>query len=452
MPSRRRTTRWIVPLFIAVSSPASLSAADFPAAGATPDSGFIPAKVLEQRRSALLELLEPGIALLRSAEPRHFSEHPQDSDFRQDNDFYYLTGLETPGSWLVMFKPESGPGKAVLYIPERNPAEESWTGAKLGPGEEAVRRTGVQEVHAASQFEADVLDRLRYPGAFREYPRMYVPLGESSGHMREFIDQALEARRTITDLGGQLAELRLVKDSVEVARLRRAAAITAKAQRAAMEGARPGMHEYELEAIVEFVFRSNGAERVGFPTIVGSGPNSVILHYDKNRRRTEENDLVVIDAGAEYGYYTADVTRTFPVSGKFTKRQREIYELVLATQLAIIDSIRPGRSARDMNGIARRYLRDNSKDLCGDATCDRYLPHGVGHWLGMNVHDVGSYNRPFEPGMVLTVEPGIYIPAENLGVRIEDDVLVTEEGHEVLSAGAPKTVAEIEAVMAGESR
>jgi Xaa-Pro aminopeptidase len=277
---------------------------------------------------------------------------------------------------------------------------------------------------------------------------MYVPLGESSSHMREFIDQALEARRTITDLGGQLAELRLVKDSVEVARLRRAAAITAKAQRAAMEGARPGMHEYELEAIVEFVFRSNGAERVGFPTIVGSGPNSVILHYDKNRRRTEENDLVVIDAGAEYGYYTADVTRTFPVSGKFTKRQREIYELVLATQLAIIDSIRPGRSARDMNGIARRYLRDNSKDLCGDATCDRYLPHGVGHWLGMNVHDVGSYNRPFEPGMVLTVEPGIYIPAENLGVRIEDDVLVTEEGHEVLSAGAPKTVAEIEAVMA----
>jgi len=266
--------------------------------------------------------------------------------------------------------------------------------------------------------------------------------------MREFIDRALEARRTITDLGGQLAELRLVKDSVEVARLRRAAAITAKAQRAAMEGARPGMHEYELEAIVEFVFRSNGAERVGFPTIVGSGPNSVILHYDKNRRRTEENDLVVIDAGAEYGYYTADVTRTFPVSGKFTKRQREIYELVLATQLAIIDSIRPGRSALDMNGIARRYLRDNSKDLCGDATCDRYLPHGVGHWLGMNVHDVGSYNRPFEPGMVLTVEPGIYIPAENLGVRIEDDVLVTEEGHEVLSAGAPKTVEEIEAAMA----
>jgi len=194
-----------------------------------------------------------------------------------------------------------------------------------------------------------------------------------------------------------------------------------------------------------------GADRVGFPSIVGSGPNSVVLHHDRNRRRTEEGDLVVLDIGAEVGYYTADVTRTFPVSGVFSQRQRKIYELVLATQQAVIDSVRPGITVLELEQIARRFMRGHSDRLCGSSTCDRFFVHGLSHWLGMDVHDAGDYSRPLVPGMVLTIEPGIYLSEEELGVRIEDDVLVTETGHEVLSAGAPKSVEEIEALMAGGS-
>jgi Xaa-Pro aminopeptidase len=211
------------------------------------------------------------------------------------------------------------------------------------------------------------------------------------------------------------------------------------------------MYEFELEAVIEYVIHSRGAERVGFPSIVGSGPNSVILHHDRNRRRMEEGDLVVVDIGAEYRYYTADVTRTFPVSGIFSKRQRKIYELVLATQKTVIDSVRPGVSVWELERVARRYMRNHSDGLCGDSSCDRYFVHGLSHWLGMDVHDVGDYAAPLSPGMVLTIEPGIYLAEEGLGVRIEDDILVTETGHEVLSAGAPKSVEEIEAVMADGS-
>lgn len=424
-----------------------LTAADLPGAVAEPDSASIPAKVLEGRRAALFDLLEPGIVLIRSADPRDFFEHPQDTDFRQNNNFYYLTGLETPGSWLVMFKPETGPGKTVLYLPERNPMSESWTGPRLGPGEQAVRRTGIKEVRPVSQFESDVVNQLASGWALREYRRLYLPMGEETAQTQEFVELALASSRTISDVGAPLAELRVVKDSVELARLRRAIDITAEAQREAMKAVRPGMYEYELEAVIEYVFHSRGAERVGYPSIVGSGPNSVILHHDKNRRRMEEGDLVVVDVGAEYGYYTADVTRTFPVSGQFTERQRAIYELVLAAQKAVIDSIRPGIRVAQLEQIARRTMKERSNGLCGDATCDRYFVHGLGHWIGMDVHDVGGYQRLLEPGMVLTIEPGIYLAGESLGVRIEDDVLVTEDGHEVLSAGAPKGVEEIEALM-----
>jgi Xaa-Pro aminopeptidase len=420
-------------------------------ASVSPDT-LAEVEALKRRRAALLESLEPGIAFVRSAEPRAMSEHPQDSDFRQDNDFYYLTGLETPGSWLVMFKPAVGSDKVTLYVPERNAREEMWTGRRMGTAEEVSKRTGIELVRPASEFDGEILSQLRQPHGPTEFERIYLPFGDPGREVRQLAEAAMEARRSISDLGKALAGLRVVKDSVEIARLRRAIDITAAAQREAMRSAEPGMHEYELEAIVEYVFHSRGAERVGFPTIVGSGPNSVILHHDRNRRRTEAGDLVVIDAGAEYGYYTADVTRTFPVSGKFTPRQRAIYELVLATQKAVIAAIRPGATIWQLEGIARRHMRENSNGLCGEATCDRYFLHGLSHWLGMDVHDVGDYARPLEPGMVITIEPGIYLADEGLGVRIEDDVLVTESGHEVLSAAAPKSVAEVESLMAEESQ
>jgi Xaa-Pro aminopeptidase len=454
MPSRSPVSRACLSSALTLAClllPAPPAAAEAPAVVAAGDSASIPAKVLEGRRAALFDLLEPGIVVIRSAEPRDLDEHPQATDFRQNDDFYYLTGLETPGSWLVMFKPEAGPGKTMLYLPERNPMSESWTGPQLGPGEEAVRRTGIKEVRPASQFESDVVDQLGSGWALREYRRLYLPMGHGIAQVQALVEPALQSMLTIADVGTPLAELRVVKDSVELARMRRAIDITAEAEREAMKALLPGMYEYQLEAVVEYVFHSGGAERVGFPSIVGSGPNSVILHYDENRRRMEEGDLVVVDVGAEYAYYTADVTRTFPVSGEFTERQRAIYELVLATQKTVIDSIRPGIRTGQLEQIARRYMREHSGRLCGDATCDRYFVHGLGHWLGMDVHDVGDYGRPLEPGMVLTVEPGIYLTGESLGVRIEDDVLVTEDGHEVLSASAPKTVEEIETLMKEES-
>ena len=223
--------------------------------------------------------------------------------------------------------------------------------------------------------------------------------------------------------------------------------ITSEALLQAMAEAQPGMYEYEVEATIEYGFRRRGAERLGFPSIVGSGPNGTILHYDDNRRRMEEGELVVIDVGAEYGYYSADLTRTLPVSGRFTPRQRRVYDLVLGAQQTAIDSIRPGTSLGALNQSARLYLRSRSSDLCGGLGCDQYFIHGLSHWLGMDVHDPGAYSRRLEPGMVFTVEPGIYIPAESLGIRIEDVVLVTREGGEVLSSGLPRSAEALERTM-----
>jgi Xaa-Pro aminopeptidase len=248
----------------------------------------------------------------------------------------------------------------------------------------------------------------------------------------------------VEDLRPLVAALRLVKDADELRRLRRAINISTDGHLAAWRISRPGVWERELEAEAEATFRREGAERLGYPSIVGSGFNGTTLHYDENRAQARAGELVVMDMGAEFGYYTADVTRTIPISGKFTPRQRAIYDLVLATQQAGIDSVRPGITVGRLNAIARSYMRDHSGDLCGPDTCDRYFIHGLSHWLGMDVHDVGDYRTPLAPGMVLTVEPGIYIQAESLGVRIEDDVLVTETGHEILSSGAPRKVEEIE--------
>jgi Xaa-Pro aminopeptidase len=249
----------------------------------------------------------------------------------------------------------------------------------------------------------------------------------------------------------ELGDLRVVKDPDEIRRLRRAIDITTVAHKEALLITRAGVWEYEIEAVIEYTFRRNGAERVGFPSIIGSGPNASILHYDKSRRRTEPGDLVVADIGAEFGYYTADVTRTFPVSGHFTDRQRDLYNLVLATQQAAIDSVRPGTDVARLNTIAREYMKSHSGSLCAPDTCDKYFPHGLSHWLGMDIHDVGDYSRKLEPGMVITIEPGVYLPNENIGIRIEDDVLVTATGSETLSASAPRDPAEIEKMMSRPS-
>ncbi|NNG15439.1 MAG: M24 family metallopeptidase [Gemmatimonadales bacterium] len=420
-------------------------------------AGAVPVEHLRARRAALLNKIGAGVAILRSADQRSIEAdggHPQDSDFRQDNDFFYLTGLETQRSWLVLVARDTAPDEAILFVPPRDSIAERWTGPTLGPGPEAVALTGIEDIRSNAEAERDIRRLVLRPNSPARTHGLYIPRGERESDIALFRDlvftpSASRAPAAIYDLRPLLAEGRLIKDADELARLRRAIAITAKAQRAAMQALKPGMWEYEIEAVIEATFRSSGAERLGFPSIIGAGTNATVLHYDKSRGQSLTGDLVVMDIGAEFGYYTADVTRTAPISGKFTARQRALYDLVLATQQAAIDSVRPGVTTRDLNRIARTYMREHSGDLCRPGTCDRFFVHGLSHWLGMDVHDVGDYSTAFAPGMVLTVEPGIYIPEERIGIRIEDDILVTADEPEILSSGAPRRPGEIEALMKG---
>jgi Xaa-Pro aminopeptidase len=409
-------------------------------------AGAVPVAALQVRREALFARMGKGIAILRSAEERSIEgDYPQDSDYREDNDFFYLTGLESPESYLVLIASDTAADQAILYIPPRNPGSERWTGVKLD-NDTAKAWSGVDEVHSADS--AQQLIRRSF-GRVRG-GTLFLKRGERQGDddfLRGLVFGGSGSAMMVKDLRGEIAALRVVKDADEIRRMRGTVDATIAAHRDAARTTAPGMWEYQLESNIEAAFHRNGAERVGFPSIVGSGPNSVTLHYDKSRRQMQSGDLVVVDIGAEWGYYSADVTRTYPVNGRWTQRQRAIYDLVLATQQTAIDSVRPGITMIRLGQIARDYMKAHSGTLCGEGDCTKYFIHGLSHWLGMDVHDVGVYNTPLVPGMILTVEPGIYIPEENLGVRIEDDILVTAIGHENLSQGATRDPVEIERAM-----
>lgn len=404
-------------------------------------AGGVPPALLEARRARLAEIARGAPVVIGASRLRDLEhEYPQDSDFRQSNDFFYLTGLETPGAWLVLNLPD--PGAATLYLEPRNPAQELWTGRKLGPGPEASRRSGIADVRSTASFASDLRAWLA-----RTRPRA-VAIEPGHPDRRSELEEALGDAPAMIPADRWVAGLRLIKDEDEIARLREAVRITSEAHQRAWRLAAPGVAEYELEALIEHTFRSLGAERLGFPSIVASGENTVTLHYDKNRRTLEAGDLVVVDIGAEYGYYTADLTRTFPASGRFTERQRALYELVLGAQNAAIEAVRPGVTVARLNQVSRQYMDAHSGELCGGASCATFFPHGLSHWLGMDVHDVGDYGVPLAPGMVLTIEPGVYLEEEGLGIRIEDDVLVTDTGYEILSADLPRSSEDIEAIMA----
>jgi Xaa-Pro aminopeptidase len=391
------------------------------------------------RRRALLKRIGSGSVLIPAGRERNIEQdYVQDNDFRQDNTFYYFTELETQDAFLLMTARGPDSLETVLFLPPRTPSQERWTGLRLGPDSVAVRLSGIATVLPLDSLDSRVR-AARQP--------LYTPQGRSRAA------RAPDVAPNTANLTPIVDSMRAVKDADEIARLRRAVDISVAGHIAAMRAARPGMYEYELEAALEDGFRRNGADRLGYPSIVGSGPNTTTLHYDVNRRKTENGDLVVIDAAAEWGQYTADVTRTFPINGRFTPRQKAIYDLVLGAQQAAFDALRPGITMRELDGVARKYMRDHSGNLCGERTCDdrEFFNHGLGHPIGMDVHDVGI-SRPLEPGMVVTLEPGIYIQAEKLGVRIEDDVLVTAKGGEWLSAGAPRSTDAIEKLMTGFSR
>lgn len=417
-------------------------------------AGPVPVERLSARRAALIDRMGTGVAVVRSATLRSLGrDYPQDSNYREDNDFFYLVGLEAPGGWLVLIGRKDAPDSAMLYLPEREPGPEQWNGPTLGPGSEARRLTGIEDVRPASEAESQIERTVLGSGSAARAGALFLKRGirqAGSPFISRLVFGGADAGGPvpIRDLEAELAVLRQIKDEDEVLRLRRAIAITGDALQETMRKARPGMYEYELEGRIEYGFRRRGAERLGFPSIVGSGPNGTTLHYDENRRQTRPGELVVMDVGAEHGYYSADVTRTIPISGRFDRRQRQLYELVLGAQQAAIDKVRPGTDLATLNRVARDYMRRHSGRLCGESGCERYFIHGLSHWLGMNVHDVGAYSRRLEPGMVFTIEPGIYIPAESIGIRIEDDILVTPAGAEVLSSRVPRTVEEVERAMA----
>lgn len=425
-----------------------------------------------ERRARFLEAIGPGVAVLPAA-PVHIRNNDVEFPYRQQSDFYYLTGLDEPGSVLVLSNAHEQ-HRAVLFVRERDPERETWDGPRVGV-EAAPERYGVD-----AAFAIDALDQ-ELPAYLRDVRRLHYRLGRDPRFDARVLAilEGLRARQRhgigcpseIVDPGVVLHEMRLRKSEDELARVRRAIEITGEAHVAAMRVARPGAHEFEVEAELTRVFRARGAERAAYECIVGSGPNATILHYRKNDRRMEEGDLLLIDAGCEHGYYASDVTRTFPVGGRFTAEQRAVYDVVLAAQEAAVAAVRPGVTIDDVHDAAVRSLVDGIVEIgLMPGTADELLEsgdykklymHRTSHWLGMDVHDVGAYfvdgaARPMEPGFLLTVEPGIYVARDadvderfrGIGVRIEDDVLVTEDGRENLSAAIPRDPAELERILA----
>lgn len=379
-----------------------------------------------ERRERLAESLG-GVIVLFAAPVNDLVE------FQQDDNFYYLTGFDEPEAILMLDSTGASLAES-LFLPPRDLDEERWTGEKLGPGDEAAARIGVDRVLDIGEFEGRLREAAEDPeGVFTQ-----TSDDTAVARIRGILPDAEPG-----DVQGAITRLRMVKAPTEIALIEKAVDITLDAHRAAAAAIAPGAWEYQAEAAIEYEFRWNGAERPAFPSIVGSGPFSTILHYDRNSRRMQDGDLVVVDIGAEYSGYAADVTRTYPVNGRFSDRQREIYEIVLGAQKAALDRVRPGATLAagpgSIHAAAREYI--DSRGF------GEYFIHGTSHYLGLYVHDVGSSQTPLEPNMVLTVEPGIYIPEENIGVRIEDDVVVTEDGYRMLS-NFPREVDEIEALMA----
>jgi Xaa-Pro aminopeptidase len=381
--------------------------------------------------------------------------------FRQEDNFYYLTGHNEEGAGLILLPAARGnrgttwDGPAeTLFLPLKNPTKEKWNGPRLSPSEPGIQaRTGFASVLPYSEMRA-TLERLA-----KLYPTLYtiLPYEKENGgypHEKAVVDwiHSSVPQTNLKDIRGSIGELRQIKSPGEIAFLRQAIELSLDAQLAAMRMMRPGLHEYEIAAKMVEIHAMGGSEAEGYAPIVGAGPNSTVLHYDKLARTIEDGDIVVLDVGAQYSGYSADITRTLPANGKFTPRQHEIYEIVLGAQNAALAAIKPGmdycqKGAKSVYKISYDYINSHGKDLHGKSL-GQYFIHGLGHHIGLDVHDPGEYCKPLEPGMVITVEPGIYIPEENLGVRIEDDILITETGSKFLSERLPRDPAEIERIMA----
>ncbi|HXE74450.1 MAG TPA: aminopeptidase P N-terminal domain-containing protein [Candidatus Xenobia bacterium] len=418
-----------------------------------------------QRRARLLEQLAAPVVLFGYAAEDFGLADPErkspQTTFRQEENFYYLTGVRQEGAALLLV-PLTPAAKAAglagetLYLPPRDRRREHWDGVRLGPDDpEAAEQTGVAQVKTTAALRGDLE---KAATLFPEFYALFPPPGAEparthAGRWLAWLKELLP-HTGVQNVRGTIGAMRQVKSESEQALLRTSIERTLEAHREALRAMRPGMYEYEIASLMTYTFERAGCERPAYPPIVGSGPNSTVLHHADPRRQMQAGEVVVIDVGAECAGYPADITRTLPTSGKFTARQREIYEIVLGAQNAAIAAVKPGMTMartgeNSLYRIAYDYINTHGKDLKGEPL-GKYFTHGLGHHVGLQVHDAGDPNRPLEPGMIVTIEPGIYIPEENLGVRIEDMVLVTEKGAVLLSGSLPRTVDDVERVMAVE--
>jgi Xaa-Pro aminopeptidase len=378
--------------------------------------------------------------------------------FFQDEDFYYLTGYSEPDAALVLI-PDSAAAKTsgapseILYLPPRDPREAIWGGAHLGPNDPGVaEKTGFQAVRPFAELRGDLA------ALAKTNPKFYalLPKGPENGYPQlhtwhEWLKDALPPQSEIEDVQPTLTEMRMVKSAGELELLQKAVDASVDAQLAAMKMMKPGLMEYQVAAKMEEIHKWEGCSREAYAPIVGAGFFSTVLHYDELDSQIKDGDVVVMDVAGEYGGYDADITRTVPANGKFTARQREIYDIVLGAQNAAIAAVKPGvfmyGGPGSLHTIAADYINTHGKDKDGKPL-GKYFVHGLGHGIGLNVHDPTDFRQPLKAGMTITIEPGIYIRDENLGVRIEDDVLVTADGHRLMTEKLARNADEVEKVMA----
>ncbi len=414
---------------------------------------------LRRRRKDFMNLIGNGIAILPAAKPGD-SPAGDRATYRQDSDFLYLTGCPETQA-LAVFIPQHPNFQSVLFVRERDALSELWNGPMMGVSD-AGAILGFDQVFALSEMEKKIPEWLSHADTIfwdsspeQEFFEQLRPLLQGS-RLRRNGAEILNVRDVIH-------ELRLFKDDVELEALRRANQIASSAHEAAMQFVRPGVSEFQVQAVLESVMRSAGSSQLGYPSIVAGGSNACCLHYNLNTCRLDEGDLLLIDAGCELNFYTADITRTFPVSGKFTGEQRALYDLVLESQIKSIAAIKPGAKLSELNDLAGRILAEglihlgllkgSVEEVLEKKRHKDFFPHGLGHWLGMDVHDVGRYRiknveRPLEPGMCVTIEPGIYVQPgtadvdprwHGIGIRIEDNILVTANGSENFTPCAKAT-------------
>ncbi|WP_413042937.1 Xaa-Pro aminopeptidase [Pseudomonas sp. YJ42] len=437
----------------------------------------IPKSEYSRRRKALMAEMEPNSIAILPAAPMYIRNRDVEHIYRQDSDFQYLSGFPEPESVIALI-PGREHGEYVLFCRERDPARELWDGLRAGQ-DGAISEYGADDAFPIGDID-DIL-----PGLIEGRSRVYYAIGsnqEFDHRLMEWINtirskarQGAQPPNEFVALDHLLHDLRLYKSTNEVKVMRAAAEISARAHVRAMQASRPGLYEYHLEAELDYEFRKGGAKMPAYGSIVAAGKNACILHYRENDAVLKDGDLVLIDAGCEIDCYASDITRTFPVSGRFSAEQKAIYELVLAANEEAFKHIAPGKHWNEAHEatvqvitaglVELGLLQGDVEELIAAEAYKPFYMHRAGHWLGMDVHDVGDYKvggewRVLEPGMAMTVEPGIYIAADNqdvakkwrgIGVRIEDDVVVTRTGCDILTTGVPKTVAEIEALMATAS-